>query len=264
MARSKAPGFDGLPMEFYLNFWNVLGADLVAVLNSCFNSGSLSLSKCRGGISLSFKKGDRLDPRNWQPITLLNMDYKIASRVIAGHLLKIIHLVVDKDQTCGVPGCFIGKNVALLRDVVDYASFLNTPVAVLSLDQGKAFNLVEWSFMRGTLSAMGFGPSFILWVDLFYHRIQSSINVNGNVSHYISLSHGARQGCPLSPLLYVLVSEVLAVNRDLKHRERNGTTTTGGSKIFPSERSTHVRCCQNVVQSSSTTEFEQVFVLLKT
>lgn len=43
MARSKAPGSDGLPMEFYLKFWHVLGADLVAVLNSCFVSGSLSL-----------------------------------------------------------------------------------------------------------------------------------------------------------------------------------------------------------------------------
>ena len=168
MARSKAPGSDGLPMEFYLKFWNILGADLAAVLDSCFNSGSLCLSQRRGIISLSFKKGDRLEPLNWRPITLLNMDYKIASRVIAACLLKIIHLVVDKDQTCGVPGCFTGTNVSLLRDVVDYASFLNTPVAVLSLDQGKAFDCVDWSFMRATLSAMGFGPSFISWVDLFY------------------------------------------------------------------------------------------------
>ena len=52
---------------------------------------------------MSFKKGDRLDPRNWRPITLLNVDYQLAARVIAGRLLKVIHLVVDKDQTCGVP-----------------------------------------------------------------------------------------------------------------------------------------------------------------
>ena len=63
--------------------------------------------------------------------------------------------------------------------------------------------------MRATLSAMGFGPSFISCVDLFYHRVQSSINVNGYLSPFISLSLGVRQGCPLSPLLYVLVSEVI-------------------------------------------------------
>ena len=53
-------------------------------------------------------------------------------------------------------------------------------------------------------------------------------------------------------------------NRELKHRQRNGTTTTGGSKIFPREGSAHVRCCQNVVQPSSTTESQQNFVLVKT
>ena len=64
MARRKAPGLDGLPMEFYLKFWSVLGSDLVSVLNSSFDSGCLSLSQRRGVISLTFKKGDRLDPRN--------------------------------------------------------------------------------------------------------------------------------------------------------------------------------------------------------
>ena len=114
MARRKAPGLDGLPVEFYVKFWDVLGPDLVSVLNSCLESRSLALSQRRGIISLSFKKGDRLEPRNWQPITLLNVNYKLASRVIAGRLFKVIHLVVAKDQTCGVPGRFIGENVALL------------------------------------------------------------------------------------------------------------------------------------------------------
>ena len=55
------------------------------------------------------------------------MDYKLAARVIAGRLLNVIHLVVDKDQTCGVSGRFIGENVALLRDVVYYATSFNVP-----------------------------------------------------------------------------------------------------------------------------------------
>ena len=212
MARRKAPGLDGLPVEFYVKFWDVLGPDLVSVLNSCLDSGSLALSQRRGIISLSFKKGDRLHPHNSQPITLLNVDYKLASRAIAGQLLKVIHLVVAKEQRCGVPGRFTGENVALLRDVADYASSSGTSVAILSLDQEKAFNRVDWSFMRSTLCTMGFGPSFISWVDLFYHRVQSAVNVNGYLSSFFRLSRGVRQGCPLSPLLYVLVSEVLAVN----------------------------------------------------
>ena len=88
MPRNKAPGSDGLPMEFYVRFWDVLGSDLVSILNSCFDAGFLSSSQRRGVISLSFKKGDRLDPRNWRLISLLNVDYKLAARVIAGRLLS--------------------------------------------------------------------------------------------------------------------------------------------------------------------------------
>ena len=212
MARGKAPGCDGLPMEFYLKFWHVLGFDLVCVLNSAFGLGSLSRSQRRGIITLSFKKGERLDPKNWRPISLLNVDYKIASRSIAARLLKVIHLVVDKDQSCGVPGRFIGENVAFLRDVVDFCSSSYAPAAVLSLDQEKEFDRVDWTFLRSTLYAMGFGQSFVWWVDLFYNNVSSSVNVNGYISNSFKLSRGVRQGCPLSPLLYVLVAEVLACN----------------------------------------------------
>ena len=66
--------------------------------------------------------------------------------------------------------------------------------------------------MRSTLSSMGFGPSFISWVNLFYNRVQSAVNVNGYLFSFFDLSRGVRQGCPLSPLSYVLGFEVLAVN----------------------------------------------------
>ena len=200
MARGKAPGVDGLPMEFYLKFWDVLGPDLVEVLNCCSGRGYLAKSQRRGVITLTFKKGDRLDPRNWRPISLLCVDYKIASRGIMGRLLKVIHLVVNECQTCGVPGRFIGDSVAFLRDVVEYATASDAPVAVLSLDQEKAFDRVNWSFLRATLARMGFGPSFIKWVNLFYASQQSAVKFNGHMTPFFDLFRGVRQGCPLSPL----------------------------------------------------------------
>ena len=126
MARNKGPGSDCLPVEFYVKFWDVLGSDLVTVLNSCFDAGLLSSSKRRGVISLSFKKSDRLDPCNWRPISLLNVDYKLAARVLAGRLLKVIHLVVADDQTCGVPGRYIGENVAFFAGCCPLCFFLWT------------------------------------------------------------------------------------------------------------------------------------------
>ena len=100
--------------------------------NFFYSAGFLTKSQRRGVISLTFKKGDRLDAGNWRPISLLNVDHKIASRAIAGRLLKVI---VNCDQPCDVPGRFIGDAVALLRDVVNYATSANVPVAMLSLDQ---------------------------------------------------------------------------------------------------------------------------------
>lgn len=209
MSRRKTPGLDGFPAEFYLTFWDLLGSDLVAVLNSCYDTNSLCVSQRRGLITLLFKKNDRLDCANWRPISLLCVDYKLASRTIAGRLLKVIASVTSPDQTCGVPGRFIGSNISLLRDVVDFVSTEDLPCAILSLDQEKAFDKVDWGFLLKTLSSMGFGPSFCRWVKLFYTDIQSAVIVNGHISCFFSLSRGVRQGCPLSALLYVLVAEVL-------------------------------------------------------
>ena len=109
IARNKTPGLNGFPVEFYLWFWDVLGADLVSVLNSCFLSGSLALSQRRGIITLSFKKGDHLDPQNWRPITLLNVDYKITSRMIAAFFEKSSIFWLTKIRLAGFWADLLGK-----------------------------------------------------------------------------------------------------------------------------------------------------------
>ena len=135
---------------------------------------------------------------------------KIMSHTIMGWLLKVIHMVVNENQTCGVPGRFISDNVALLRDAAHYATSCNAQVAVLSLDQEKAFDRVDWSFLHATLFKMGFGPSFVGWFDLLYSLPQSAVKFNGHITSFFNLSQGVRQGCSLSTLLYVLYAEVLA------------------------------------------------------
>ena len=210
MSNGKAPGLDGLPKEFYSAFWNTLGGDLVSVLNYSFDAGFLSHSQRIGVISLSHKKGPRYLCKNWRPISLLNVDYKIASRALALRLRKVIHHVVSPDQTCSVPGRFIGENVRLLQDAITYASLSDSKLAILSLDQEKAFDRVDWDYMISVLHKMGFGPMFISWVRLLYTQPSATILVNGFFSTPISLSRGVRQGCPLSAPLYVLVAETLA------------------------------------------------------
>lgn len=97
MVRGSSPGINGFPMEFYITFWEILGEDLVTVLNYAYDVGRMSPSQCRGLITLLHKGGERSRRTNWRPISLLNVDYKIASRAIALRLLKVIGSVVSID-----------------------------------------------------------------------------------------------------------------------------------------------------------------------
>ena len=179
MAKGKSPGSEGLPREFYVVFRDLLGGDLVDVFNASLETGLLHFSQREALIALIFKKGDRLEHKNWRPISLLNVDYKLCARVLSGCLLKVIATVIAPDQTCGVPGRYIGENVAFLRYLVDLAYEYNLPVALLSLDQEKAFDRVDWPFLFAILAKMGLGDNFIRWVKLFYTDFRSSVLVNG-------------------------------------------------------------------------------------
>ena len=212
MAKGKSPGSDSLLMEFYVAFWDLLDGYLVNVFNASLEAGLLPFSQREALITLILKKGDRLDHKNWPPISLLNVGYNLCARILAGLPLKVIATVVAPNQTCGVQGCYIGENVAFLRDVVDLVNEYNLPVDLLSLDQEKAFGRVHWPFLFATLAKMGFGDNFIRWVRLLYTDVRSSVLVNGYTSRPFKPSRGLRQGRPSSPLLYVLHMEVLAAN----------------------------------------------------
>ena len=143
MNTGKSPGIDGLTAEFYLAFWAVIGEDLVEVLNYGFQNGQLSVSQRRGLLSLIFKKGEKRDLKNWRPISLLCVDYKIGTRALAARLQKVLPSVLHEDQTCGVPGRSIFSNLYLIRDLIEYCSAKNLPLAIISLDQEKEFDRVN-------------------------------------------------------------------------------------------------------------------------
>ena len=94
------------------------------------------------------------------------------------------------------------------------------------LDFEKAFDTVEWSFIWKTLDSFNFGLSLISWIKLCYHNIESCVLNNGSASNYFAPERGVRQGCPLSPYIFVLCAELLA-NKIRENKDIKGITVCG-------------------------------------
>ena len=210
LALNKSPGPDGLSLEFDLCFWNILGPLLCRLFKQCLLKESLPESLCTSVARLLFKKrGDVKDLKNWRPISLLNVDYKILSKVITLRLSRVMASIVHPDQTCSVPGRSITSNVTMLCDVLDYTNRTNESGILVSLDHEKAFDHVNHSFLFKLLSHLGFGACLIKWVSTLYSGANMKIILYGYLTEKIEICRGVRQGDPLSPLLYVLCVEVL-------------------------------------------------------
>ena len=119
MKENKSPGLDGLSIEFYKTFWPELANIVIDSFNEAFEDGKLSESQNMSLLSLIFKKGDRTLLKNYRPISLTNVDYKILAFVLALRIQKTIHNVISCDQTGYIRKRFIGTNIRKILDVIE-------------------------------------------------------------------------------------------------------------------------------------------------
>ena len=116
MHNNKSPGYDGLTVEFYKCFWPEFKSLVINSLNEGFDCGTMSISQRKGIITL-LHKGKHLtrdNLSNWRPITLTNVDYKIATKTLSKRLQTVLHSIIDSDQTGYVKGRYIGENVRII------------------------------------------------------------------------------------------------------------------------------------------------------
>ena len=207
---NKSPGLDGLPYEVYLRMSHMFVPILTDMFNHWFAQGAIPGSVTKGVITL-LKKGGRhvwegLD--DYRPITLLNTELKILARVLANRLQLVISDLIGSEQTFAVKGRSIQDNLHLIREVLEGIED-GTEAALISLDQSKAYDRVDHRFLATVLETAGFKPEFRRWISMMYHNPQAVVQVNGRRSRVFAVERSVRQGCPLSPLLYVLALEPL-------------------------------------------------------
>ena len=179
-SNDKKPGSDGLTIEFYQFFWNIIGKFVVDSFNYAFHKGCLSISQRLGIISLIPKKNKNLEHlKNWRPISLLNTDYKITTKAIAVRLEKVLPSIIHPCQTGYMKGRYIGECIRLISDTKLYTKQKNLPGAAIFLDFEKAFDTIEWSYLQECLEVFNFGPQLRQWIRVFYSNISSRVLNNG-------------------------------------------------------------------------------------
>ena len=153
-------------------------------------------------------------PRNliksYRPITLLNVCYKIISATIANRLKTVPQYLIDSSQSAYLRGRFIGDNIRLIYDIIQFAKLEKTSGILMSLDIEAAFDSVSWSFIREVLKHRNFPPVITEWFDTLYLGSSSRVLYNGHLSDKIDLGRSCRQGDALSCYLFILVMDVLS------------------------------------------------------
>ena len=184
---------------------------ILRALNYGYRTGSLSVTQKQGIITCLPKPGkSRHYLKNWRPISLLNIVYKLAPSVIAIRLKTTLDKLINQDQKGFISGRFIGENVRLMYDILFATRNDNIPGTILSIDFEKAFNTVSWKFIKNVLKYFNSGPSFISWINIFQTDFESCIIQNGFMSDFLTLKGDVGKVTQFHHIrIFILCAEIL-------------------------------------------------------
>ena len=209
----SAPGSDGITIEFFKVFWSRIKPFVYNSFIQALDKGSLSTTQRNAVITLIHKGKElpRNEMNNWRPISLTNTDYKIFAKCLAIRMKKVVQRLINPDQVGYLKGRQVSSILRLIDDVIEQTNAQNTPGLLATFDMFHAFDCISKEFMLKTFKKFGFGPNFISYVSILMKDAKSCVNYAGWLSSYFPVSSGIRQGCPFSPLAFILALEILAI-----------------------------------------------------
>ncbi|KAM2896759.1 hypothetical protein COP2_006481 [Malus domestica] len=219
----KAPGPDGFTGSFYHEFWDVVGSDIVAMVQAFWISGKMLRKLNHTHLVLIPKVSSPRNMSQLRPISLCNVVHKVIAKILTNRMKNVLPHLISANQSAFMAGRQIQDNILVVHEILHSLNHQQNgeeKCVAMKLDMAKAYDRVEWSFLLEMMSALGFLHEFCKRIKECITTVSYSVLLNGSATGFIQPKRGLRQGDPMSPFLFLICAEGLSAV--LRKREEQG------------------------------------------
>jgi hypothetical protein len=209
--KERSPGPDGWTAEFFTFFFDLVGSDLLQMVEDSRIKGKISRSLNSTFLVLIPKENNSVSFNDYRPISLCNLIYKVISKVISNRIKPFLERSLSAEQLGFLKGRRIQDAIGAAHESIHSIKQKNLKALVMKIDLKKAFDSIDWEFLRLILHTVGFGDKFTDWILSCVTSANFAVLINGEATSFFKSERGLRQGCPLSPYLFILIMEGLSL-----------------------------------------------------
>ena len=208
LSTKKQPGPDRLPNEIlkYLRKSDLYLDNMLKMFNLCLRNGWTPESWMDSNLYLIYKSGDPANPLNYRPIALLNIRYKVYNSLINSRLSNFLekYNILSNIQGGFRKNKTTHHKIWTLINIIEHSMYLDKELHVCYIDVKKAYDHVEHWGIKQVMEMYGYDPHFINIIMSLYRSTKTQVITPYGLTDNINVTRGVRQGCPLSPTLFIL------------------------------------------------------------